>query len=487
MKCSGVSRQIFTNGTEAQQMNNIKFKELIQNTKLPDQSRADSSKYINFLLTYKCKAGNILDQMILDITEEIEDSEWDLSPSDNGRSPRKKKRPVDPDRRFKQAVRILILNLLQVSEVRGDDVSLAISKNANTYKLKDRYSPDDMTYAPFIEAYEGLERLGYLNIKHKGFYASSEGCGWCTRIIASDTLLSVYEDAKGNEHVKFITRKIMPKEKDELIILKGERSGAAGEIAKLKYKDTKFTNKARSNLLKINKVLSMHDIKLDCSSEDQKELLKVMRGKRFDDPEQVTYIDESATRLYRIFSEGSFQRGGRFYRGYWQQIPKDYRKYITIDNQRTAELDYSRFHISIAYAQLGLTPPEDSYKIHTKVSVEITKYAINAMLNSKDIVKKHKDFNARTCGMTWEKFIKLIEEVHQPIVTNGMWMKGYGLTLQYLDSILAEEVMLHFAKQDIPCLPIHDSFIVPEQYQEELREIMSTTYKLHFNQSILIK
>lgn len=453
---------------------------------LPEQ-KFESSKNMNFFLTYKCEKGEILDPIITRIIEEIEDSEWELPPSDNGRYPRKKRRAADPHRRFKQAVRIIILNLLQVSEIRTKNVYLAVSKDANTYILKRRYSPPDMTYDPFIEAYEGLERLRYINIKHKGFYDPYEGGGWCTRISASDLLLSLYEDAKDGERVSFFTRKITDKDKDELIVLKGRKSEKDKIVTKLPYTDNKFTTKARANLKKINRVLTKHEIKLECTEDTYKNLLKDLKRKASDDPEQVTYIDESSVRLYRIFSEGSFKRGGRFYRGWWQQLPEKYRSFITIDGNRTVELDYSRYHISMAYAQLGLTPPEDPYKIHPKVKVDITKYAINAMLNAKAIVNEHRDFDPKKCGITWERFIKLIEREISPIVDNDMWMTGYGLTLQFVDSLIAEEILLHFANQDIPCLPIHDSFIVPEQHKDELRETMASVYEKHMGTSIGIK
>lgn len=446
-------------------------KRLIAQAKnLPDQSRTESSKFINFLLEYDCKAGQILDPMIAKIISEIEQSEYDIPPSENGRYPRLNRRAADPNRRFKRAVRVLALNLFQLIEIRKHDVYLALSLDANSYILGggNRYSPHDMTYDPFIEAYDGLLRLGYADLKHKGYHDDLNAEGMCTRISASQNLIDLYEDVKGAHEVRYYSRKPAQGEKNELIILKGENPRRKGVIIKLQYKDNTFTNKARSNLKQINRVIARHEIKLNCTPEQRIKMMEALRGKSIDDPEQVTYIDDSAAQLYRIFSEGSFKRGGRFYRAWWQQVPKDYRKFIVIDEQETTELDYSRYHISIAYAQLGLKPPKDAYDIHSKVHIDIIKYAINAMMNAKDDVKSCSEFDAKKCGMTWKKLLRLIEKVHHPIVTNGMWNTGYGLTLQFLDSRIAEEIMLHFAKQDVPCLSVHDSFIVPKSYKTEL-------------------
>ena len=53
-------------------------------------------------------------------------------------------------------------------------------------------------------------------------------------------------------------------------------------------------------------------------------------------------IDFSKRILTRIFSNGRFDHGGRFYRAWWHNVPKEYRKYITIDGKRTCEYDYSQ-------------------------------------------------------------------------------------------------------------------------------------------------
>jgi hypothetical protein len=42
-------------------------------------------------------------------------------------------------------------------------------------------------------------------------------------------------------------------------------------------------------------------------------------------------IDLSKRTLTRMFTNGSFEEGGRFYRGWWQNVPSEYRKFITID------------------------------------------------------------------------------------------------------------------------------------------------------------
>src|SRR5690606_22164262 len=104
-------------------------------------------------------------------------SEWELE-----ENPRKNKRDHNAHRRFKAAIRSIMLNALQVSEIQNAEVFLAVSKDANTYLGTDRYAPHDMGYDPFIEACDGLERLGYIDTIHNGYYDHRECTGLCTRI-----------------------------------------------------------------------------------------------------------------------------------------------------------------------------------------------------------------------------------------------------------------------------------------------------------------
>jgi len=54
-----------------------------------------------------------------------------------------------------------------------------------------------------------------------------------------------------------------------------------------------------------------------------------------------------------------------------------------------------------------------------------------------------------------------------------------GLRIMNLDSRIALDVIDHFAKQNIPILPVHDSFIVQDKYKHELRLIMEHSYEKH--------
>jgi hypothetical protein len=76
---------------------------------------------------------------------------------------------------------------------------------------------------------------------------------------------------------------------------------------------------------------------------------------------------------------------------------------------------------------------------------------------------------------------KLMEK-HKPI--SEYFFSGFGDTLRWIDSQIAEIILLHFAYQGYPCLPVHDSFIVDTRLEDELKEIMEKAFVHNFKKDI---
>jgi hypothetical protein len=192
---------------------------------------------------------------------------------------------------------------------------------------------------------------------------------------------------------------------------------------------------------------------------------------------------------YRVFSNGSMEQGGRFYGGWWQNIPSKYRAFITINGARTDEIDFSEFHIRLLYARAGMTPPlGDLYdfgyrlpgypaydpKVEPYKSVRaVHKAFLNAYLN--DPHNRHR-LTKREMGILWLTTAQLVECMlsKHPLLKSS---QGEGLSLQYLDAQIAESVMMQLLDQNITCLPIHDSFIVDSMHTQKLVEAMNHAYQ----------
>ena len=191
-------------------------------------------------------------------------------------------------------------------------------------------------------------------------------------------------------------------------------------------------------------------------------------------------------RLHRVFNRGSFDHGGRFYGGWWQNVKSHVRPAITIDGQHTIEADFRGFNPAVLLAKADLPIPDDPYSpiVGANAPKELRDHAkatLAALLNSKSgMTEEPRDFDSALWGMTAEDFRAKVLDAF-PMVP-AMLGTDKGLTLQRLESDLAEAIMLHFVRQGQAILPIHDAFIVQAHLERELVQVMKDTFKARLGQ-----
>ncbi len=81
----------------------------------------------------------------------------------------------------------------------------------------------------------------------------------------------------------------------------------------------------------------------------------------------------------------------------------------------------------------------------------------------------------RETGMNFADIFDLAQQVHAPI--KDAFGSDMGMTLMNIDGAIALDVLFYFARRGVPCLGVHDSFIVPVSMEEELRKAMDICYR----------
>jgi len=259
----------------------------------------------------------------------------------------------------------------------------------------------------------------------------------------------------------------------------------------------------RQNLETINKKLEQTLININVTDEQQADFNKRLRK----DPYHLA-LDFTQRKLYRVFVNKSWDQGGRFYGGWWQGVPSEYRKHMRIEGKTTVEWDYSAIHPSILYAKAGLTRPDDAYDIPgwDRQHRGLIKKAFNQLINSSestrpkgkwrtlapdidpdslpdgwnkmpDYVKAphRRDAFKNLTGRDYDKLLQEIIDHHEPIA-DVFFTQSWG-AMQRLDSDIAEAVMVDLYAQDIVVLPIHDSFIVRRGFEGYLKSAMNRAYQ----------
>ena len=287
----------------------------------------------------------------------------------------------------------------------------------------------------------------------------------------------------------------MPQElipEDSLVELKDvKRNKKTGKAIRTKGKTTKFKMPVpstaevvqyRSNLYKINQQLVRHCISIELTNINL-EAMEVELAEKNKDLKK-SYIDFTSVQLTRIFARGSMEKGGRFYRGWWQGIPERHRPHIRIDGNKVTEVDFSGVAPRIIYGQAGVSIPIDFDPYNVGLDAwegkkdhrrPLVKKFLNSMINDEDDVYRLGSAEAKTLGLNHKQLLKQIELTHEPIFDS--LQSGAGLHAQFIESVIAEKVMLDLLVQDVVVLPIHDSFMIRLGFANDLRESMQRNFK----------
>lgn len=197
---------------------------------------------------------------------------------------------------------------------------------------------------------------------------------------------------------------------------------------------------------------------------------------------QVIKVPPYAGHVSRIFN-GTWHSFGRFY-GYLERLTnkKDgsYREQptITLRGEQTIALDYSAFHPHIAYAlaDIEIDPTRDLYKVKRRQTArerEILKklmlVALNAQRRSTAIFETAAEFGEQYKRV--ERLATYMEREHAPI--HQFLYGGASGLFQYIDSEIADHILIAASEMDMPIVPVHDGFIVRESDLHKLGAAMS--------------
>ena len=259
------------------------------------------------------------------------------------------------------------------------------------------------------------------------------------------------------------------------------------------YKDTNHTATMRQDLKAFNDLLQITHVDIGnryFPYVERKKSKKQKRATRIPLTQHNKFV-------HRVFNNNSWLEGGRYYGGWWQQLSEENRRHIRIHGERTIEVDYSAIHIMLLYCRKGINySGQDPYTIELAEIPDpqtrrwLIKQVLLTAVNAKDVpttcaavrwtVSKDlpDDYAWPNIRMDDDFIIEIINKLKNlhPDIAEFL-CTGAGIELQNEDSQMASIIINKFTKDKVPVLPIHDSFIVQEDYASELREVMITAYQ----------
>ena len=374
----------------------------------------------------------------------------------------------------KKLVKVILLDLY-VAWCADPGLMLMFSRDNNAYKAGSRYNELHIS-KKIIGIVDALIANGVIGQK-LGFNDRVSGIGFQSRLWASEKLIALFEKARFNQFYISHPKNWNP------IVLRNESKDAQ------EYADTSKTNGMRSVLLDYIKILKHTHIDI---YDLETPVLIIGDGKK----KMRIQINQQDKKVRRIFNNSRWDQGGRFYGGWWQRCPKDYRKKIKFDGIMTAEIDFSGLHIVILYAQKGINywaeVNEDPYELHGINDIDpdvdlraAAKLLLLTAINSDDTKKAFKAFRSQSVTGSPEKkmtdgqlsaMLQQLAQKHEPIAHK--LASGAGIDLMYVDSQITEKLIEKFTcVYKCPILTVHDSYIVPFGYDHFLYQEMQTAFE----------
>lgn len=380
----------------------------------------------------------------------------------------------------KRHVKVLLLDLY-VAWNEDPERYIAISRNSNDYKAKTRYNALHISRLT-IDVIDALLEASLIE-QDIGFYNRDSGFGRLTRIRPTDELIKMFEEAKfGPLDISYPLNR-------ETVVLR-DRDPDDRRSRDIEYEDTEETRRMSAMLAQYNALLRATFIDIPTLEQPGIDYHEDGQPARV-----IVSHNHRAKFVRRIFNRGSFECGGRFFGGWWQRCPKEWRSKIFINDQPTNEIDYSGLHIVLLYASQGVNywgdQGGDAYEIEQPAWLhdaadarELVKILTLLALNADTPQEAFRAFRSKASPHSWEKhltndqlgeLLSAIEAKHPTIA--DMLNLDMGVHLMNWDSRISEIILEHFTDKSICVLSIHDSYIVPCGYENELTKVMSKAFE----------
>ena len=380
------------------------------------------------------------------------------------------------ERLNKKLLKVLLLDLY-VAWCGDPELKLMFSRDNNAYKAKSRYN--EIHIGKKIREIVDLLVLNKLIHEKKGFNDRINGVGFQSRIWPTAALIEHFKDAR---FTQFNTN---DHENREVIVLRDEEKNDLEA-----YVEAPFIKRTRKLLLAYNKLLSNTHIDI---YDLEKPIIEIGNGKK----KMKLQITQKDKFVRRIFNNSRWDQGGRFYGGWWQRCPKEYREKIEFDGVGGLEVDFSGMHIVILYAQEGINYwtdiGNDPYSIDQIKEIDpkidlraacklllLTAINVDSPEKAFQAFRKQSDPGSLEKKLTNAQLNKLLDALsskHQPIAHK--LASGAGIDLMFVDSKITEKLIERFTYHyECPILCIHDSYIVPWGYDSKLAGEMQIAFEI---------
>jgi hypothetical protein len=391
-----------------------------------------------------------------------------------------------PKTSYRNQLKVVLLDLY-VAWLSDPELSIGLPMSSNGWDSNSRYNALHLT-RKIPELVRRLHSVGLIDLSPGSYGGPFSKGNRNTRIRAAAPLVALFQGARLSQS------DIRQFGGQECIILKASE-GEDDDARIVEYEDTPDTVEMRGRLQAYNTLLRQSFIDCPTLEHDYVE--------RVDNAGRVVRVSTVASRtlVRRIFSRGSWEKNGRFYGGWWQQVGKEQRKQIFINDVPTVEVDFKGMHVNILSIEQGVTLDRDPYKLPPglvpgappELQRALIKQLVLTAINARD---KRTAFAAFRDSWPTSHMGKSMKNAELKVLLSAFVAKyphlapkicaDQGIRLMYVDSRIAARIINVFTAARVPVLCIHDSFIVPYDQVGRLKFAMAAASRAEIGQPLPI-
>jgi len=370
----------------------------------------------------------------------------------------------------------------------GEKVAVPRAKKA---LAPTRYNPNNIGYSALRTVLDKLNEYGYVH-QEIGYRDFADNIKRTTTIQSGFKLGCFFSDYKWHNNEEWFSHS------PEFVVLRDNSKNKT----LIDYTDNDKSIWMRDELSQYNDLLSDSEILLvkENQKTGEQEILEEYSG---------TVVTRKFIQHNTEQSEIETSYGGRMYAP-WCNISSKQREMITIEDEKTVELDLEASSINITYVMQTAKkyPNGDPYKL-TVGGVEIPRYivkqATTIMFNTKSIsgavaaleahylpsvfndnrskkdIIKAEGYKTIKLKVKPGDIVRAILNKHIQVSHYFLQGKKVGDYIACQESDRVFEIVRRFAKRGILVLTVYDSFIIQEQYKDDLQELMNELHPLEYD------
>lgn len=346
---------------------------------------------------------------------------------------------ADAMERRKRCVRTLVANLLVVALDPADYVGLAVPlRNTGGTRYDRRAFTADVLRQVIKEA----ENVGLVSVE-KAIFKERRTVVTPKRrfrqlVAENGTSIADIQHLAGRETIELWTG-----------------SNRSRDKTPVDYEDCREADALRIEMEEINSFLNDADIRLD---GDPTGPIHLVRQFHTDEPDAAPRFD----------------RHGRIYGGFWEGLPKEKRRFLTIGGEPVADLDFASMFIQLAYCHLGAEPLSgDQYEIP---GLEGYRNAVKSPMVSlffrKEVAQRLPAGSGEKLPEGWNmrRFKAAVKDRHPAIA--HLFDTNVGFELMAKESDILVGILQELASKGVAALAMHDGIMVAASHRKLVMETM---------------